>query len=55
MADAAGGSEAGGGVRGSSRGKSKTLVGPREKLKKPGAWVRAQLRYLEKKYEQYVG
>jgi hypothetical protein len=54
MADVAGGSGAGGGDRGSSRRKGKTPVSPREKSKKPGAWVRAQLRYLEKEHEQYV-
>jgi hypothetical protein len=52
MADAARGSGAGGGDRGSSRRKSKTPVGPHEKSKKPGAWVRAQLHYLEKEHEQ---
>jgi hypothetical protein len=54
MADAVGGSGAGGGDCGSSKGKGKTPVGPHEKSKKPGAWVRAQLRYLEKEHEQYV-
>jgi hypothetical protein len=54
MASAAGGSGAGGGDRCSPRGKGKTPVGPHEKSKKPGAWVRAQLRYLEKEHKQYV-
>jgi hypothetical protein len=50
MADAAGGSGAvGGGDCGSSRGKGKTPVGPHEKSKKPETWVRAQLRYVEKR------
>jgi hypothetical protein len=54
MADVARGSGAGGCDHGSSRRKSRTPVDPHEKWKKPGAWVRAQLRYLEKEHEQYV-
>ena len=50
----AGGSENGDGDRRSCCGKGKTPVGPQEKSKKPGAWVKAQLRYLQKEYEECV-
>ena len=54
MASAAGGSGFGGGDHCPSGGKSKTLVGPHVRSKKPGAFERAALRYLEKKYRECV-
>ena len=48
MASAAGGSDDGGGDRCPSREKSTTSVGRR--CKKPSAFHRAALRYLEKEY-----
>ena len=54
MASAAGGSGLGGGDHCPSGGKSKTPVGPHVRSKKPGAFERAALRYLEKKYRECV-
>ena len=51
MASAAGGSGFGGGDHCPSGGKSKTLVGPHVRSKKPSAFERAALRYLEKNIE----
>jgi len=48
MASAAGGSGLGGDDHCPSGGKSKTPVGPHVRSKKPGAFERAALRYLEK-------
>jgi hypothetical protein len=48
MASVAGGHGAGGGDRRLSRGKGKTPVDLHEKSKKPGAFERAMLHYLEK-------
>jgi len=50
----AGGSGTSDGDRRSSRGKGKTPVVPNEKSKKPGAWVKAQLSFLQKKHEECV-
>ena len=52
MASAAGGSGAGGGDRCLSREKGTTPVGRRSK--KPSAFHRAALRYLEKEYRECV-
>src|SRR6185312_3496017 len=52
MASAAGGSDAGGGDRSPSGEKGTTPVGRRSK--KPSAFHRAALRYLEKKYRECV-
>ena len=52
MASAAGGSGAGGGYRSSSGEKGTTRVGRRSK--KPSAFHRAALRYLEKEYRECV-
>ena len=52
MASAAGGSGAGGGDRCPSGEESTTLVGRRSK--KPSAFHRAALRYLEKEYRECV-
>jgi hypothetical protein len=54
MASVAGGHGAGGGDRRLSRGKGKTPVDLHEKSKKPGAFERAMLHYLEKEHEEYV-
>ena len=51
MASAAGGSGLGGGDHCPSGGKSKTPVGPHVRSKKPGAFERAALHYLEKNIE----
>jgi len=50
----AGGSGTGDSDRGSSRGKGKTPVGPHDKSKKPGVWVKAQLHFLKKTHEECV-
>jgi len=52
MASAAGGSGLGGGDHCPSGGKSKTLVGPHVRSKKPSAFHRAALRYLEEEYRE---
>ena len=54
MASAAGGSGLGGDDHCPSGGKSKTPVGPHVRSKKPGAFERAALRYLEKEYRECV-